>query len=874
MTLASRDNNSHEPSGANHPITAITLVHDGNSAVAVASETGGGADTNRLVIAGGVINNPSLLSNSEGMSFQHNITAANPPTTTNNNNNNNAPIAPAPLTTHVPYLNPADDPFNPSINTLPAFRDSAARTIATAGSSKQSVSGGGQSCSPQSLGDGDETEGVDEKKKQPVKRACNECRQQKLRCDVIQDPFVTCTRCRRLKLECKIEPNFRRVGKRSRNAEMEREIIELRKQVANANANAAATATTTSSPTPHLLSQQQKQHLTPSTTHLSPSVSLSYGSSPFAQIGLPSRLNQEDYMRPDEAVASLLDLKSGVDSSGYARSPSGQFLPPKRIDDVFIPGERVAELFNQFFTYYHPFLPFLDTDKSADDYYSLSPLLFWSIISIGSRRYQPDPSLLNALSGPVLKSVWSTLAEVPRNYHIVKALALLCTWPFPTSSTSTDPTFMLCGMMMQVALQIGLHRPSHAQDFSKFRVEFREGELKDRVKTWAICNTVAQRIATGYGQPSSTVFDYTLSSKDPEFDLPREIKWRLEIEKFCDKVSRTLYGSRRDPVGVLNDTERYIMVTVLSRDFEELESQIRADPNSITSVYLRAAGLHLHLSIFFDNPTTKDYRQGLSALYIATTSFLEATLGLETAVQPAPLYCSNYIYQMTLAAGFSLFKLCNSFFAAHLDMEYAKTLFTKTIRALRSMSVSINDLPQRLAEVLAQMWRMDGVGSRRSHDNSMIPGFSSDFNDKDDSLTLKVRCRMGMSLVFDSVWRWREDAQAKGRNLESYLKNPTNPDSGAESSSSSSIGPLRATLSTPGLDNSDPTLSQAIGTDATSTSAVSTHTIGASLNTGLPSGFLEPNYEVFDPLNWMLDGLLDFPYSYPPVQGLEVSGIV
>jgi len=26
-------------------------------------------------------------------------------------------------------------------------------------------------------------------------------------------------------------------------------------------------------------------------------------------------------------------------------------------------------------------------------------------------------------------------------------------------------------------------------------------------------------------------------------------------------------------------------------------------------------------------------------------------------------------------------------------------------------------------------------------------------------------------------------------------------------------------------------------------------------------GFGESNYEVFDPLNWMLDGLVEFPYS-------------
>lgn len=147
----------------------------------------------------------------------------------------------------------------------------------------------------------------------------------------------------------------------------------------------------------------------------------------------------------------------------------------------------------RFFTYYHPFLPFLNQKQTPDEYYNTSPLLFWTIISVGARRYQSDPGLLNSLAGPVTRLVWSTLADIPQSYHVVKALCLLCSWPFPTSSTSTDPTFMLCGMMLQVAMQLGLHRPSHSQDFSKFRVELIEEELRDKVRTWAICNIVAQR---------------------------------------------------------------------------------------------------------------------------------------------------------------------------------------------------------------------------------------------------------------------------------------------------------------------------------------------------------------------------------------------
>ena len=115
------------------------------------------------------------------------------------------------------------------------------------------------------------------------------------------------------------------------------------------------------------------------------------------------------------------------------------------------------------------------------------------MISVAARRYTTIPTLLASLAGPLNKLLWEQVAEVPQSYFFVKALCVLCTWPLPISSTSSDPTFMLSGLNMHVAMQIGLHRPSHAQDFTKFKVEFMEDELRDRVRTWASCNAVAQR---------------------------------------------------------------------------------------------------------------------------------------------------------------------------------------------------------------------------------------------------------------------------------------------------------------------------------------------------------------------------------------------
>ncbi|KAI9732901.1 MAG: hypothetical protein M1834_003841 [Cirrosporium novae-zelandiae] len=676
--------------------------------------------------------------------------------------------------------------------------------------------------SPESY-DGRDIEEIHEAKRRlpGVKRACNECRQQKLRCDVVQDPFTDCSRCRRLKLECKIETNFKRVGKRSKNAEMEREIQELRARLQDLRTQ--------------LASQQAGSPVTPITPAISNGI-------PDMQTQLHHPMSQH-YMGSHEAVAGLLDLKSGFNgpTSGptdIMRTPNGGMIQLKRLDNnVALPDDRVNDLFHQFFTFYHPYLPFLDPNKTADEYFNTSTLLFWCIISVGARRYTNDPSLLDNLSRPVTRLVWLTLSEVPQSYHIVKALCLLCTWPFPVSSTSADPTFMLNGLMMHLAMQIGLHRPTHAQDFSKVRVELREEEVRDRVRTWAVCNIVAQRVATGYGQPPCTLIDQTLAEcpDDPNFRLPEELDTMLRIEDFVNYVTQSFYCNRHGPegLGLLRNEAMGSMISILSVNSNPLEKELGVKDLGINHLYYQASQLHLRLGVLFDSFESTTYMQDLLALYSAATSFLDTAFQIDTTTETPLAYTTNYILQMFLAAGFALHKLLNSAFATHVDAMQGRNLFSRTIAAIRSISVMNNDLPQRLAEVLAQLWSGAGSGVRNQFtiDSAM-----------DNSLRLKVRCRMSMSLLYDSVWRWREDFQAKGANLESSLKNPTNPDSTVVSTADTSI--------------TDPALAM------------------VSINgPAVPVNSFTDNYEVFDPLNWMLDGFLDFPYSYQAMQGLDTSGI-
>lgn len=214
-------------------------------------------------------------------------------------------------------------------------------------------------------------------------------------------------------------------------------------------------------------------------------------------------------------------------------------------------------------------------------------------------------------------------------------------------------------------------------------------------------------------------------------------------------------------VGLASDESRITLTKIFTQEYLEAERRL-VNPDPFSFLYLRAAGLHFRLSIFFASPDSSDYNEGLLALWHATRDFLEVAFNIETAAGSLLAYATNYVFQMVSAAAFTLLKLLNSFFAGYVDIGYGRSLFTRAIRSMRMISVRENDLPSRFAEVLSQLWKSSGQGSRRH------PAAAS--NGSENSLQLKVKCRMSMSLVYDSVWRWREEFQHKGQgNLEGTL---------------------------------------------------------------------------------------------------------
>ncbi|KAF7932268.1 hypothetical protein EAE99_003508 [Botrytis elliptica] len=528
-------------------------------------------------------------------------------------------------------------------------------------------------------------------------KSCNECRQQKLGCNVEKDPFKPCCRCTRLGIECKLDSDFKRVAKRHKHAEMQKEIEELKELVAK-------------------------------------------------QAALLAVANSPDNFGKENNASSSTDSK-----------PKDQ-----RIDDILVTGEQLSFLFDQYFSRYHHICPILDPTQTCDQTFAQDPVLGWGIVLVSARRYPQDPTLVLNLSKAYMKSLWNSISDMPQRASSIKALALLCTWPVPlirgftksrndkASATmglsELDPTWMLSGIMMQISLQTGMHRPRHAQDFLKQTRDVSEAELSDRKLTWALCNIVSQSVSTANGQPTITIYDWGLGDgleQDSEI-LPPGIKQRLKIEKFCQKVSKTLYGNSSEVTGVLSNIDEQISMTnMLEHQYQQLESE-SVTFSSLNKLYLLAARLHLHTFAFYVPEFSPNHLAALSSAYNSATRFIQALLDYDLHSEAILPYCSYYILKNLICASCVLLKILNSTYAMQFDSTQGRSLFNAAILALRSTSLATNDFSDRIAEALARMWRSAGSGdlNRRREDFSPID--------------IKIQSRMSISHVHDCFLRWRK----------------------------------------------------------------------------------------------------------------------
>ena len=629
-------------------------------------------------------------------------------------------------------------------------------------------------------------------------KACNECRQQKLRCDASQDYSQPCSRCRKFSLQCIISSSFRRYRRRNK-AEMQREIDSLRQQIQTypsaVASNLADTSPAISDPSMEDISMQMA-HASDSSDHCTTwqlgnfanSTDMFQQSAGPVNIGLPmpqpsastivlgspapssnSFGISAQHNATDVPSATSLDLTSSSKSTSViTRSLDGEIIDGRKILDCFV-------LFHE---HYAPSIPeIFNADTVPDGCYAESPPLFWAIVCTGSRKYK-DPTLLGRLSKSVVALTLSTIVANSQPIHAIKAALLLCCWPMPTNTLYGDPSQALAGAAMLLAVQSGLHVLKSGEDFARRPTKLpsppasrqpsstssgRDATLAQlgltaqyRAQLWVCCLVAFQRSNLCDGLPYMSIPEsfniaqnQLLSGISPECLSFAYKLHRLQISGVA-AIMTTIDLAVADTGSELDRLIEYYDQAIskeLSRDISE-KSQLM-----YYCALLTIRAFHL----FGDSASSAN--TGYLKLYILACESIKA---VSEGSEP---YLTQYFTRMITLAAYCVFRITRSHLSEKVDLLAGEDMFFRAISISRIRSIQNNDLDSINAKMLTQLWSSKKVFMAK---NGTI-----------DLLNLKLRERLFMSVVFDSFWWWRiefgnlrqselivrEDAKPSVRNM-------------------------------------------------------------------------------------------------------------
>lgn len=648
--------------------------------------------------------------------------------------------------------------------------------------------------------------------------ACTCCRQQKSKCDAQTRYPLPCTRCAAKDLTCKLNAGFKRTAKRARFALIERDFEQMKNyfngplesvdlQRAAPSLGGLAFGSSSSGvavPFPHAVSaprilldfpnspvldhipfnshyQFQLPYLTNGSDEIARSIPPKIAGP--SQFKMPPHANPvplQHTLNPNPTTA-LPARNTANTGTLRIQEDSGIFIPEaalvcqeKSLEDVTLSSEMIRTLYLEYVHNYHPILPIVDVTRGPERIYRVCPALFWVIINVTFRRYNEDKSLLLKLS-PLVKNILAeiTISPIARynpteedepimnicSVHSVQAFVLYSLWPPLTSSLSADSSWSTIGLALFQAIRIGLHTSGHFLEQYKNQPEQRQQfqMAQEQMKTWILCNTVSQNIASAFGYPAFVQFD-VLSAQHCDFSV--SALHIMEIAQFEDQVYKTL--NLESSSGISHINERLALLKVLANKLDDLELKVTSESsheNPHLKFQFTLARMHL-LSFYFldaENISSFELSKGLVKLYNTSASLIEHVQMCQARnkrfIEYFPAVAVLNIWQ----ASFFIAKLANSPMKAIIDSYAARKTYTVSVELVAKASILKHDIAYRASGIMRSMWQ-----------------FFRGLDEKNQlSLHISIKSRAAASVFFDCLSLLRDKVGLTKLNIKTDVRGNT-----------------------------------------------------------------------------------------------------
>ncbi|MCJ1313725.1 hypothetical protein MMC25_007405 [Agyrium rufum] len=458
--------------------------------------------------------------------------------------------------------------------------------------------------------------------------------------------------------------------------------------------------------------------------------------------------------------------------------------------------ELAASIIDEYFHNYHHMLPILDPNVTTNTFYEHAPFLFWVIVSIGSRRYFRQPTLTQTLAMPVTQLALQSLIIRTKPIERMKGLILLINWPFPSGPFYRDPSFILSGPLLHLAMQCGLYAPSFSQDFSRTYLRLSEEESIRRAEMWAYVIITYQRTCSSYGQANLVSFE--IYNEQPHFKsilekLPKTLKCQVRISNIITRAHKALLDLGLLVMTLQQERTMDALLSGFNRDLDNLEDPLASGEDPTESIhhctnrnavwdrlYLAAARQDLTNMHFYKSSTTLD-AQACMSIFNATTHLLEDVRDIDRTSN-IRLVSGRFLLITVLLSLASLARVLKGPFAGFLDQSRGSDLYDYGSKFIRASSTQKFDFGEKAAAAVERIWTSKKVF--RNPDGSV-------------NITLRLRNRLSAGPWYDVTRCWKEEfidldylTSAPGVEMETVI--PSLATAGLRTANPPSVDPENA----------------------------------------------------------------------------------
>ncbi|GKT46705.1 replication factor A protein 1 [Colletotrichum spaethianum] len=452
-----------------------------------------------------------------------------------------------------------------------------------------------------------------------------------------------------------------------------------------------------------------------------------------SRVSLPA-LSPVPQTRPTEQVPTPT-LTSHTTPTG----PTRQTAQPRALGSKVLSGEDIDFYFDHYFEHFHPYFPIVRS-QDPDRLYKQSPILFWTLIAISSRRYTRDAGLFPFLVENLPREVWAAVSTPPISMSTVNALLVLCTWPLPTIRFLSDPSSSYIAIAQNAALMLGLHtgRGTHPE----FCIgPNRQTDITDEEAcfTWMGYNIQAQRVAASNGYPPPAgFFNEAVNRAAAGRSLPDALGYfgvLYEMQKFSNRLSRTMFSVAEEGEGV-PDT----VIQLLEDELNKLR-QLQSRHNSDLDLFAILAVQFELQSYYFTPLSTVDkstFQHNVNRAYSTAQALINLSLRLD-ASHRFLFHAPQHVFRTILDAVAVVFDVLISGHATEVELANAEVSIKNSQEALRRCSVQEGDFAMRVLRMSESYWSL----------RHMMPALEAPIS--------QYPHRTGAVIAFGTLRRWKKD---------------------------------------------------------------------------------------------------------------------